>query len=245
MCRVNRMFKKIISTLLMSIFICFYNCVFAYETGESYIIEHLPDYKKTNTSTVKITASEAVVLPNNVIQIAFNSYFNSKNAQKGDFIDFSFPAGLHTVEGRFLLPAGTKITGCIIDVEKPKSFNRSAKVYILFNEVILPNGCVLPLKAYPDGENNSLKVEKWKSVGKVAAYTVGLFGVGSGLGAWIGSASHAAGKGAMVFGMPIGAGVGLIIGIVTPGLHYRAKCGKKIYIRLNECFIVPLDNIYN
>lgn len=232
------MYKKLLCTLI-SVIMLSINAVMA----EDYIIEHLPDYKKTNTSIVKITADNATVLPNNVLEISFNSYFNSKKAQKGDVVDFALPNGLHTIEGRFLLPAGTKIMGNILNVEKPKMFNRSAKVYVMFDEVILPNGTSMPLSAYPADENKALKVPKWKSAGKVALYTVGFFGVGSGMGAWIGSASHAASKGALALGMPIGAGVGLIVGIVTPGLHYKAKKGKKIYIKLDDCFIVPLNTI--
>ena len=249
--------RKKIFSIILTIFILSMNSVLAFDVDtntstdtpavvsedDNYIIEHLPDYKKTNTSIVKIMADSAVVLPNNVLQITFNSYFNSKNARKGDLVDFSLPNGLHTVEGRFLLPSGTKITGCILDIEKPKFFNRSAKVYMFFDKIILPNGNALPLTAYPADEKNALKVPKWKSAGKVGLYTLGFFGVGSGMGAWIGAASNSAGKGALAFGMPIGAGVGLIIGIVTPGLHYKAKCGKKIYIRLDDCLVIPMANI--
>ncbi len=231
------MLNKIFSILL--VFFCTVNSVLAQDYNQSYNIEHLPNYKKTNTSTVKITNGNAVILPNNVIQISFNSYFHSKYAKEGDIIDFSLPNGLSTVEGTCLLPCNTKITGCITCVEKPKVFNRNAKVYILLNEILLPNGCSIPLIAYPYGKDNALKESSWKAVGKAAAYTVGLFGIGAGLGAWIGAGSHSAGIGALALGMPIGAGVGLIIGIITPGLHFRAKCGRKIYIRLEDCLIIP------
>lgn len=234
--------KKIVSVVL-AMFLMLMNAAIGANIEEPYIIEHLPDYKKTNTSMVKITADSAVLMQNNVIQISLNSYFNSKNAKKGDIVDFSLPNGLHTIEGRCLLPSCTKITGCILDVEKPKMFNRSAKVYILFNEIVLPNGCTLPLTAYPADENKALKVAKWKTAGKAALYTIGFFGAGSGLGGWIGSASHSAGKGALAFGMPIGAGVGLIIGVLTPGLHYKAKSGTIIYIKLDDCLVVPLASI--
>ncbi len=232
------MLKKIFSLFLLFIIFSI-NTVIAQDNLQPYYIEHLSGYKKTNTTTVKITADKAVILPNNVIQISFNSYFNSKYSKKGDIIDFSLPNGLSTVEGRCLLPCNTKIIGCITCVEKPKIFNRNAKVYILFNEVLLPNGCSIPLIAYPYGKDNALKESGWKAAGKAAAYTVGLFGIGAGLGAWIGTGSHSAGTGALALGMPIGAGVGLIIGVITPGLHFRAKCGRKIYIRLEDCLIIP------
>lgn len=230
--------KKLLFIILL--FICFINVQNsnAQNIQEPYTLEHLQQNKKTNTTTVKITADKAIILANNVIQITFNSYFNSKNAKEGDIVDFSLPNGLSTIEGTCLLPCGTKIIGCIRCIEKPKVFNRNAKVYIIFREVLLPNGCTIPLIGYPFDKDNALKASSWAAVGKAAAYTVGFFGVGSGLGAWIGSGSNAASHGVFYFGMPIGATVGLITGVITPGLHYRAKCGKKIYMRLEDCLII-------
>lgn len=230
--------KKILIIILL--LICFLNTqiIYAQDVQEPFKLEHLPQNKKTNTTTVKITADKAIILANNVIQITFNSYFNSKNAKEGDVIDFSLPNGLATVEGTCLLPCGTKIIGCIQCVEKPKVFNRNAKVYVIFREILLPNGCTIPLIAYPFDKDNALKASSWAAVGKAAAYTVGFFGVGSGLGAWIGSGSNAASHGVFYFGMPIGATVGLLTGVITPGLHYRAKCGKKIYMRLEDCLVI-------
>ena len=233
------MFKKILSVLLC-LSVTSFNLVFAAGTQAGYRIEHLPDYKKANTSVVNISEKQAAIMPGNVLKVEFASYFNSKNAKEGDFIDFVLPEGLHTNEGTMILPTNTKITGHVVKADKPKSFNRSATVYINLNQIVLPNGYTYPLAATPYGKQNALKPSKWRSVGKVALYTVGLFGVGSGMGAWIGAASKSAAKGAMAFGMPIGAGVGLLIGIVTPGALYKAKAGKKLYIRLDDCFVVDL-----
>lgn len=233
--------KRILSIILLFLLFLNTSSVFA-QDAKPYTIEHLPQYKKTNTTTVKITADEAIILPNNAIQITFNSYFNSKHAKQGDIVDFSLPNGLSTVEGSCLLPCGTKIIGCISCIEKPKVFNRNAKVYIIFKEILLPNGCTIPLIAYPFDKDNALKASSWAAVGKAAAYTVGFFGVGAGLGAWIGAGSKAASHGVFYFGMPIGATLGLLLGVITPGLHYRAKCGKKIYIRLEDCLIINNPN---
>ncbi len=233
------MFKKILSVLLC-LSVTSFNLVFAAGTQTGYRIEHLPDYKKANTSVVNISENQASIMPGNVLKVEFASHFNSKNAKEGDFIDFALPDGLHTNEGTLILPPNTKITGHIVKADKPKSFNRSATVYINLNQIVLPNGCAYPLVASPYGKQNALKPSKWRSAGKVALYTVGLFGVGTGMGAWIGAASKSAAKGALAFGMPIGAVVGLLIGIVTPGAIYKAKAGRKIYIRLDDCFVVDL-----
>ena len=226
--------------LIVLLFLFFVNVNYTQaKEYEPYKIEHLPQYKKTNITTVKITTDNAVILPNNAIKITFNSNFNSKFAKEGDFIDFSLQDGLSTVEGTCLLPCGTKIIGCITCIEKPKFFNRNAKVFIIFRKVLLPDGNIIPIIAYPFGKDNALKASSWAAVGKATAYTVGFYGTGAGLGAWIGAGSNAAGKGALAIGMPVGASIGLVLGIITPGLHFRAKCGKAIYIRLEDCLVIP------
>lgn len=208
-------------------------------TEEPFIIEHLQQYKESTVNIVKITPTAAIILPHNVLKITFNSDFNSKTVQCGDIIDFCLEEGLSTREGRCLLPPCTKITGTIKYIEKPKWMNRNAKVCIVFDKINLPDGRTIDICALPYAKNNELKKSTLGAVGKAAAYTVGMFGIGTGLGAAIGSAclghiGNAVGVGAMAFGMPIGGGVGLLLGIFTPGLHYKVKAGTPIYIQLEQ-----------
>ena len=79
-----------------------------------------------------------------------------------------------------------------------------------------------------------LKKSSWAAVGKASLWTVGLFGIGAGIGAAIGAAADAVGTGCLAIGMPVGGGLGLIIGSMTKGLNYNAKPGKTIYIELTE-----------
>lgn len=232
--------KKIFNIILIMLLIS-NNLVAIAEncTEEPFIIEHLPQYQNSTENIVKITATEAIIMPHNVLKITFNSDFNSKTVHCGDMIDFCLKDGLMTLEGRCLLPACTKIIGTIKCIEKPRWMNRNAKVYIVFNKINLPDGRIIDLCALPYSKENVLKKSKLSAVGKAAAYTVGLFGIGTGLGAAIGSAclghiGNAVGVGAMAFGMPIGGGVGLILGVITPGLHYKVKAGTPIYIELKE-----------
>lgn len=203
-----------------------------------YIIEHLPTHKGSSVNMVKVTQSTATIIANNVLKVIFTGDFNSKTACDNDVIALSLPNGLTTCEGRQLLPCGTQVVGRIQCVQKPKWANRNAKVYVVFDRLVLPNCACVPMCARVYGKDCVLKRSSWAAVGKAAAYTVGLFGVGTGLGAAIGAAAHSmgngAGFGALAFGMPIGGGVGLLVGTLTPGLHYKAKCGKPVYIQLAQ-----------
>ena len=85
-----------------------------------------------------------------------------------------------------------------------------------------------------------MKKSGWTNFGKAAAYTVGGFGLGAGNGAWIGACAGNAWTGTWL-GMAIGGGAGLLLGIFTPGMHYKAKKGKVIYMRLCEDIIISPD----
>ena len=54
------------------------------------------------------------------------------------------------------------------------------------------------------------------------------------IGAAIGAAASAVGTGCLAIGMPVGGGLGLIIGSASKGLNYNAKPGKEIYIKLTQ-----------
>ena len=228
--------KKIITTLTLVMFA--YTNI-APSLAYDYKIEHIKPVKRNAFNQVNIMSDEAVILQHNLLKITFNSNFNSKNAVVGERIDFSLKNGLSTIEGTRLLPEGTIICGVIQKIEKPKVFNRNAKVYIAFNKVIFPSGETFEFCALPNTKDNVLKRSSWAAVGKAAAWTVGLFGVGAGAGAAIGSAASAAGTGCLVFGMPIGGGVGLLLGVITPGLHYKKKAGKSIIIELQNELVLP------
>lgn len=201
-------------------------------------IEHLPTYKGSSINMVKIACDSTVIVANNVIKATFLSDFNSKKICPNDRISFIINEGLTTCEGRTLLPCGTQVIGRIQQVEDPQWMNRNAKVYIIFEELVLPNCARIPMCGRVYDKDCVLKASSWKAVGKAAAYTVGLFGIGTGLGAAIGAASKAAGRGALVFGMPIGGGVGLLTGVLTPGLNFKAKEGDPVYIQLVQDLII-------
>ncbi|MBS4760065.1 MAG: hypothetical protein KHX03_05155 [Clostridium sp.] len=242
-------FKKLTASLLLSAFM-FLNFNFAaiaaenppasdslFVSGsadEKALIEHLPTYKKTEINTVSITANKATINKGNVLKIAFANKFSTKTAKVGDKITFVLKKDLITAENRILLPAGTQIIATVQEITPTKIWNRNAKVLLSLGEVVLPDGKQGTLAAKVHAKDAVLKKSSWAAVGKAALWTVGLFGVGAGIGAAIGAAADAVGVGCLAIGMPVGGGLGLIIGSMTKGLNYNAKPGKTIYIELTE-----------
>ncbi len=73
------------------------------------------------------------------------------------------------------------------------------------------------------------------TAGKVALYTVGGAAVGTGAGVGFSFIPNPEKVGTgIAIGTPVGAGVGLITGLVTPGLNYSAKQGEEIRVILLE-----------
>lgn len=71
------------------------------------------------------------------------------------------------------------------------------------------------------------------TAGKVALWTVGLGAVGTGAGVGFAFIPNPAEIGTgIAIGTPIGAGVGFVLGLVTPGLKYNAKKGEEINVIL-------------
>ena len=84
-----------------------------------------------------------------------------------------------------------------------------------------------------------LKEGGWMTAGKLFLSTItgGIVGAGAGVGfAFIPNPAKL-GTG-FAIGIPVGCGVGLLTGLITPGLHYRAKQGENVYALLIEDFCV-------
>jgi len=197
-------------------------------------IEHLCAHKNSPVDLVKICGCQAIVEQHSVIEATFGQRVFSKKLYPGDRITFNLPNGLWTREGRKLLPAGSQILARVECIIPPKALNKNAKISLKFNCVLLPCGRAYPIQARIFNAEGMLKETKLMAAGKVALWTIGLFGVGAGLGAAIGSASGHAGQAALTIGMPVGFGVGLLTGLLSPGLHFRAKCGEKVLIQLTD-----------
>ena len=227
--------KKILSLILCVIFI---NATsFAY-AANSVSTEHLklPKKlaKKTPTNIVNKSDVLVSVLEYNTMQLTFAEDFTSKTAKVGDEIAFLLENGAYTNEGTEILPPASKVIAKISNIEKPKVFNRSGKVYLDFEYVKLPNGTQIPIEAKLFSKKDFLYRGKLNALGKGVGSTLGGMAIGTAAGCGIGIAAGAVVIGGLAIGMPVGFAVGGTIGLIAPGLNYRAKAGDKVDIQLLE-----------
>ncbi len=237
--------KKVLSLLMTITFANFMFSGFAlaqdYENppcDKGVSVEHLAGQKYSKVNLVKVTDVENIVQKENVIEISFAQNFNSKYYKEGDFIQFEFLDNLVTQEGTCIIPKKTSLIAKITSIKKPRWFSRNAIVCVNFTHIIFPDGKNIPICARITGKKNYLQMTGKDTAKKIAAYTISIGGVGTGLGAAIGVAGGNVITG-LIIGGSIGGGVGLLSGIVSPGLHYKAKKGQKLPIILEENLRAP------
>ena len=227
--------KKILALFFLAMFINANSLVF---TAETVSTEHmqLPKKleKKTPTNIVKTSNTLVSVLEYNTMQLTFAQDFTSKTAKVGDKVDFLLTNGAYTNEGTEILPPASKVVAEVSQVERPKSFNRSGKVHLAFKYVELPDGRQFPIDAKLFSKKDFLSRGKLNALGKGVGSTLGGMAIATGAGCGIGVAAGSVIIGGFAVGMPIGFAVGGALGLITPGLYYKAKAGDKIDIQLLE-----------
>ena len=202
-------------------------------------IEHLDVHKEAPCNEVIINNLQRTVKKGNVLEFAFNDGFYSKCQKAGDIVHFIVPESIYTCEGTLILPANAKVIAEVTKIEKPKIFNKNARVSLAFRKILFCDGTCIDIKARPFTDDCKLKEGPWMTAGKLLLSTIGLGVIGAGAGVGFAFIPNPAKIGTgLAIGIPVGAGVGLVTGLITPGLHYRAKCGERVYALLLEEFTV-------
>ncbi len=213
--------------------------VLAESCEKTVAVEHLDVHKKAPCNVVTITNLRKTVEKGNVLQFVFDEKFFSKCAQAGQMVHFVVPQALYTQEGTLILPCGTKIVAEVTNIEKPKWFNKNARVSLIFRQIVLPDNTCIAIKARPFTKDCKLKEGPWTTTGKLVLSTLTLGIVGAGAGVGFAFIPNPAEIGAgLAIGIPIGCGVGFVVGLVTPGCHYKAKKGEAVYALLIDEFSV-------
>ena len=197
---------------------------------------------KSLSKSVASTENYYILCKGNVIKVAFECKFLSECAKEGDKIYFYVPKDILTECGATIIPIGSKLCGEIRGIYKQKRFNKNARVYLNLNTLVLPDGTELEIKAKPFSKDFSLVENGWMTAGKIAASTIGLGAVGTGAGVGLAFIPKphkiAIGAGA---GVAIGCFIGLVTGLVTPGLKYHAREDEEIKIIFCDDLWIPKE----
>ena len=196
---------------------------------------------KALANSVYGTENFYIICKGNVIKIAFECKFMSECVKEGECVYFYVPKDIMTSCGSVIIPMGSKFVGNVRGVYKQRMFNKNARVYLNINKLILPDNTEVDVKLKPFSKDFSLVENGWMTAGKLAASTVGLGIVGAGAGAGLAFIPHPQkiAVGAAAIGVPVGTFIGLVTGLVTPGLKYHAKQGEEIKVIFCENACIP------
>ena len=195
--------------------------------------QHLNVVKDAPNNKVKITNYRQIIERGNAFVVAFDEKFKSRQHKAGDIVNFVLPEALYTEEGTKLLPAGTRIVAEILKIDKPRCCNKNARVHLIFNRIVMPDGTSSYMAGKPFTSDYTLKEGPWMTFWKVFASTIGFGAIGTGAGVGFAFIPNPAKLGVgLGVGIPVGCAIGLITGLITPGLNYNAKKGEKVPVLL-------------
>ncbi len=211
-----------------------------YKSNETLLsTEHLDVTRKAEVDEVQVTNTRKIVLAKNIIKGYFYTYFTSQDVNVGDPVTFTAKHDIYTKEGTLVIPATTTMKARVTSVEAKKWWNKNDKVTVEFESMTLPSGACVPFSAEVINNNGVLTENRWA---KPIVYTLGGAVLGGGIGVGAGSAKHHGhrhyGEGVAI-GTPVGAGLGLLTGLTTPGRTYKANDGDYVWLELTQDLSIP------
>ena len=179
------------------------------------------------------------------LPLVLHNAITTRNAKPGDplYLETLFPV---IIEGRILIPAGSYVSGEIVEAKRAGRVKGRAELLVRLNTMILPNGYTVDFNAIPTGAgtggNESVEEEgrvksdtdKTSDVGTVIKTT----GAGAGIGAIAGRSAKGAGIGAGV-----GAAVGLATVLMTRGPELELPRGTTLDVILDRPLFLDSDKV--
>ncbi len=166
------------------------------------------------------------------IQATLQNELSTKTSHYGDKFTAIVSQPVNATDGSVGIPAGSKITGEVIESEQGKTvalLRGRGKINIRFRDLILPDGSTLPLNASLESVHNMKANEEGQVQGGIGGKTAAKdVGVGAGLGTVAG----------LIFGSAL---KGLAIGAIAGGGYMLATKGKDVEIPANSGMVLRLE----
>ncbi len=193
--------------------------------------------KVTDERPPAIAAAKHIVVPAGTqLPLVLHNAITTRSNQPGDptYLETTFPI---IVGDRIVIPAGSYVSGEIIEAKRPGKVKGRGELMIRLNTLILPNGYATKFDAIPTGagtgandtvdEEGRIKgdTDKSSDVGTVITTT----GAGVGLGGLATGSRAGAGVGAAA-----GAAAGLLWTLFTRGPELEMPRGTSLDIMLDR-----------
>ncbi len=155
-------------------------------------------------------------------EVRLDEALSSKTARREDRIMASVASPVR-VDGRVVLPAGTRVRGLVDDVQEAERPARSGRLDLVFDRIALSDGTEIPL------HSRVVSIEESLDTGDTAKKA----GIGAILGGVLGSIIG--GKKGAIAGVVIG-GAGAVVG--TSGQEVTLPAGTMLSLRLEKQMVV-------
>lgn len=242
--------KKMFFTLI----ICFFaaNMTFAGE-NYSYTQNSVPSYQPSQYNNIQQTpvngtlkGSVVTVPAGQYIQAVVTTPLSSANLSLGQNVSLVLGSDFY-YNNNLIAPAGSSITGSVIDVAKAKRGSINGRLSVRFTQIVTPYGIQIPISALIKTTDNSGTLVGGTKMDVTKDYTKDL-AVGSAAGAVSGVVFGALaggdiGRGAAL-GTAVGAGGGLVKSIWDKGDDVDIPVNAQIDLLLTQPITVN-PAIYN
>lgn len=202
------------------------------------------------TSPVPADPSKVVLPEDTTIPLILESSVNTRTASVGQafYCSTIFPI---TVRNHIVIPKGSSIKGSVTQVVRPGRVKGRAQLGLRFDELVLPNGTTLPLRATLSGlgatgkedfNKKESKVEGASTKGKDAETIARTTVPGAEIGAIVGASKGSVGKG-LGIGSAAGAAGGLIWVLSTRGQDVVLPHGTSLELQLSAPLTIHRDDM--
>ena len=185
-----------------------------------------PAAKENSAEPATVTIPAGTHLP-----LVLQNSVNTKTAAVGDSLYFETVYPI-VVENRILVPVGSFVRGTVTDVKRPGRVKGRGELHVRFDELTLPNGYTVALKASlaSAGAGQGEEVQREEGVVKgdsTKADDLGTVAATTGTGAGVGGLTTGSRKGAGI-GAGIGAAAGLAAVLLTRGKELELPRGTSV-----------------
>ncbi len=211
------------------------------EGGESPVLRSTIIQTECNSpqSPTVNTGDMRVVAPGTSLELVLSSEIALGETVEGDEF-FGKVSKDVLVDGRVVIPYGTRVHGVLTTLEAPKRAGRNGYINARFDYLLTPDGREVPIEG-----NSTTRDSKGKAAAKVVGRAAGYTAVGGVVGTVIalqlgGLAGAAASHGyTLAGGAAIGGTAGLTIAILKKGKSVMLQPGAEMHVKLNEPLKLP------
>ncbi|HEY9756907.1 MAG TPA: hypothetical protein V6C97_17200 [Oculatellaceae cyanobacterium] len=192
-----------------------------------------PQSPTVNTGDVRVVA------PGTALDLVLTTEIAAGEIKEGDEFFGKISKDV-LVDGRVVIPYGTRVHGVLSTMEGPKRAGRNGYISARFDYLITPDGREVPIEG-----NSTTRDSKGKAAAKVVGRAAGYAALGGVVGTVVvlqygGLAAAVASHGSVLAGgAAIGGATGLTIAMLMKGKSVMLQPGAEMQVKLSEPLKLP------